>query len=75
MKKFETGTTYTMRSVCDHNAVWSFDVLRRTAKTVWLIVDGNVRSFRVKVWNDCEEIMPLGSYSMAPRLTADSVAA
>lgn len=67
MKQFEVGKTYYTRSMCDNDCVWGHSIKSRTAKTVTL---GNGKKFRVKVWNDVEYIMPLGSYSMAPRLTA-----
>jgi hypothetical protein len=36
MTKFEVGRTYSTRSVCDHNCIFSYTVTRRTDKTVWL---------------------------------------
>ena len=34
MKKFEIGKTYSMRSICDHDCVWTYTVTARTAKTI-----------------------------------------
>ena len=34
MVKFEVGTTYYTRSICDHNCIVKFTVLGRTAKTI-----------------------------------------
>lgn len=39
MKKFEIGKTYSMRSICDHDCVWTYTVTARTAKTI-TISDG-----------------------------------
>jgi len=83
MLQFETGKTYFMRSPCDHNCIWKYRIISRTAKTVTLramtashghsCLDNTKASIRrnIKVWDDCEQVMPLGSYSMAPHLTAE----
>ena len=39
MRKFEVGKTYSMRSACDHNCVWTYTVTARTAQTI-TITDG-----------------------------------
>lgn len=74
MKKFKVGSTYSMRSICDHNCVWTYTVTARTAQTV-TITDGKVTLKRrickkVSEWNNAETIYPLGQYSMAPSLRA-----
>lgn len=75
MKKFEIGKTYSMRSACDHNCIWTFTVAKRTACTVTLVdVDTNkTRNCRIsKIYsnNNSEAVLPLGNYSMAPVLRA-----
>ena len=74
MKKFEIGETYTMRSICDHNCVWSYTVTARTAQTITLTDGKELRKVRVskKVseYLSAETVYPLGQYSMAPSLTA-----
>lgn len=74
MKKFEIGQTYTMRSICDNNCVWSYTVTARTAQTITLTDGKELRKVRVskKVSEYCgaETVFPLGQYSMAPTLTA-----
>ena len=68
---FTPGQNYSCRSVCDFNCTWAFTVTRRTAKTVWLKDDRDqVKSFRVRVWDNVEQVQPLGNYSMAPVLCA-----
>ena len=75
MKKFEIGKTYTVRSICDHNCVWTFTVKARTAQMITL-VDERGKEIRCKVirqiseWNHAESVFPLGRYSMAPTLVA-----
>ncbi len=69
--KFETARTYSCRSICDYNCVFSFEVVKRTASTVTLKARG--KETRRKVFADAdgvEWLFPLGQYSMAPVLRA-----
>lgn len=73
--KFETGTTYYCRSICDYNCIWKFTVTARTAKTVTITQTdgyGKGKAKKAKVYeaSDGEYIYPLGRYSMAPILRA-----
>lgn len=76
MKTFEIGNTYSMRSACDHNCVWTYEVVARTAQMVTLS-DG-VETIKCRInkkiseWNKAETVFPLGRYSMAPVLSADN---
>ena len=69
MTKFETGKTYSCRSICDSNCKWDFTILNRTNITVKIAVSGKVVSKKIYL-DDIhgEYIKPLGSYSMAPIL-------
>jgi hypothetical protein len=69
--KFEAGKTYSTRSICDASMVISETITSRTAKTV---KTASGKSFRVAEYNGVEFIKPWGSYSMAPRISADKVA-
>jgi len=74
MKQFETGKTYSTRSICDHNCIFSFEILRRTAKSVWIKDrDDNNKPVRrgIEVWRDVESFYPFGKYSMAAIISAD----
>ena len=78
MKKFEIGSTYSMRSACDHNCIWTYTVTKRTSQTI-TITDGKETktcriSKRITESRNAEPVSPLGQYSMAPSLTADGVA-
>lgn len=79
MKKFEIGTTYTMRSACDHECIWSYKVTKRTAATVTITDGKETKTCRINrqlsEYRGCESIQPLGRYSMAPILSADHPAA
>ena len=72
MKKFEIGKTYNMRSICDHNCIWSFEVIDRTKSTIKLKdEEGNIKTCRISKLSTTEELVfPFGSYSMAPILRA-----
>tara|TARA_R110000751_G_scaffold12793_1_gene43791 strand:- start:265 stop:678 length:414 start_codon:yes stop_codon:yes gene_type:complete len=87
--KFNTGETYYCRSVGDHDCVWRFKVIKRTAKTVTLMElnsdgtenihpqnGGGVKRISIWGWGTAfrEQVKPYGSYSMAPILSAESIA-
>ena len=75
MKKFESGKTYTMRSICDHECVWAFTVKGRTAQMITLI-DEKGKEIKCRVikgiseLDNREAVRPFGTYSMSPILRA-----
>jgi hypothetical protein len=76
--KFETGSTYSCRSVGDYNCIWTYLVVKRTEKSVWVaeIINGKQGETQRKgitVWNMEEQIFPHGKYSMAPILGAEKL--
>lgn len=74
MSKFEVGNKYACRSVCDHNCVWTFEVVSRTAKTIKTSCGKTLRLHaKLTDYNKCETVLPLGNYSMCPILTADKL--
>lgn len=74
MRKFEVGKSYSMRSVCDHECVWTYVVTARTAATVTLSDGKRTLSCRINrqlsEYRGAESVRPLGSYSLAPILSA-----
>ena len=74
MSKFEIGKQYTMRSICNHEAVWSYTVIARTAQTITITDGKNTLKLRVikklSEYRNAESVYPLGQYSMAPILSA-----
>lgn len=66
--QFQTGKTYSTRSICDHNCIFSITVAARTAKTI-RTSDG--KTLRVGVYDNAEFVRPLGNYSMAPIIRAN----
>lgn len=74
MKKFEVGQIYTVRSIGDHDCIWTYIVTARTAQTI-TITDGKETkkcriSKKASEWCGTETVYPLGQYSMAPALRA-----
>lgn len=74
MTKFESGKTYSMRSACDHECVWTYTVTARTASTITL--DDGSKEIKCRIIKALSEmdnrecVRPLGNYSMAPILRA-----
>lgn len=73
MKRFEVGNSYSVRSICDYDCIYSFEVVKRTNKTVWLRdSSGQIKSRRVRLdhYDNAECCDPHGRYSMSPVLVA-----
>ena len=68
---FEVGKTYSARSACNYDCVWTFEVIKRTAKFITLHEEGG-DTMRVGVRShDGEEwASPFGTYSMSPVISA-----
>lgn len=76
--KFVPGVTYYTRSLGDHNCIWRFTVVRRTASSVWVSGDfdkpGAVHRRKVEEYNGAEKFSPFGQYSLSPSVYADKIA-
>ena len=70
MKTFKTGQTYETRSICDYDCIFSFEILRRTKKCVWVDVDGETVRRGIEIWQDAETFSPFGKYSMSAIISA-----
>lgn len=74
MTKFEIGKTYSMRSACDHNCIWSYKVLSRTTSTITITDGKEIKKCRINKqyseYRNAETVFPLGRYSMCPMLSA-----
>lgn len=66
-KVFKAGETYTVKSICDQDCIFSITVEKRTAKTV---TTSNGKTLRIFILDNIEKVKPLGSYSMAPTISA-----
>ena len=69
--------TYYTRSICNHDCIFSVKVIKRTAKTVVVLKDGEEKRCKIGLsWNGKEEtITPWGVYSMCPVIGASDIAA
>jgi len=67
---FQAGQSYLIRFIGDADATATAQVLRRTAKTVRVMLEGEEKNLRVAVVNGVETVKPFGSYSMAPVMSA-----
>jgi hypothetical protein len=70
MTTFNVGQSYSTRSICDSNCVFSLKVLARTAKTITVQLEGAEKKLRVFTFDECEAVRPFGNYSMAPTIRA-----
>jgi len=72
IKQFEAGKTYQARSIGDSNCIWTVKIIKRTAKTLTMKVDGYSETIRkgIKVWDNEEACNFLGTHSMCPSIRA-----
>jgi hypothetical protein len=74
MAKFIVGNTYSMRSICDHECVWTFTVIKRTAATITITDGKETKTCRIvkkySEYDGRETVKPFGTYSMCPLLRA-----
>ncbi|MHB1100240.1 MAG: hypothetical protein ACYCZR_11865 [Burkholderiales bacterium] len=66
--KFVAGTTYAIRSIGDHNCIFSEKIVKRTEKTV---TTESGKMLRISMRENVETVRPEGTYSMAPTLYAN----
>lgn len=74
--QFEVGKKYSARSACNYDSVWTWKVVRRTAKRVYLRNEEGKEFYCVpRRFNGGPECLsPLGRYSMSPTIYADKPA-
>lgn len=72
MSKFEVGKHYATRSLCDHDCIYTVQVVARTTQTVTIEEHGERTRRKIFIdWNGNEAIRPHGSYSMSAIISAD----
>lgn len=69
--RFIEGAEYSTRSACDHNTVFNFTVIRRSAKFLTLLHGGKPYRVGIKSHDGAEYALPFGTYSMAPVIRAE----
>ena len=69
---FIVGETYSCRSACNYDTVYSWTVVRRTEKSIWIKDKFESEPSRVKIQknDDGESAFPDGRYSMCPVIRA-----
>jgi hypothetical protein len=70
MIKFEVGKTYYDRSSCDYDTIFSFKIVKRSNKSVWIEDEGKLVRRGITVWNNEESFYPFGKYSMCAVVNA-----
>ena len=71
---FETGKTYEMRWITDSDLRTPITIEKRTAKTATVTVRGEeTKRCKIHTYEGREYIKPMGSYSMAPILSANNL--
>jgi hypothetical protein len=70
MNVFEVGQAYKIKSIQNYTQSVSFEVIRRTAKSVWLKSVETVSRCKVIELDGTEAAMPMGSFINAPTLFA-----
>lgn len=68
---FQVGKSYATRSICDHECIFRFTILSRTAKSVTVNVHGKIVRRGLSIWNGVEQFKPFGNYSMCAIIGAD----
>jgi hypothetical protein len=74
--KFKTNTTYKSRSICNHDSVFAWTIVKVSEKSVWLkgdLVEG-IKRCKIKTFSDNSGVFvePLGTYSMSPTIRPTS---
>lgn len=70
-KQFEVGKTYSTRSICDSDCIYSFTITARTAKTITTTVWGKTVRRGLSVYNGVEQFKPHGTHSMCAVISAE----
>jgi hypothetical protein len=70
-KRFEVGKTYYTRSICDHDCIFRYEIVARTAKQITIRKQGKTFKRGVYVYDGIEHCKPDGTYSMCPVISAD----
>ena len=71
--RFIKHNTYSTRSSCNRESIYTFEIIKRTEKSVWILEAGEKEIIRRKIimYDGIESIYPIGKYSMAPILRAN----
>jgi len=65
MTTFKAGKEYYGRFTCSSETIDTIKVIRRTAKTAWVINDRTEKKMKIHNYDGVEFVYPHGRYSMA----------
>lgn len=70
--QFKVGQTYTTRSICNYDCIYSFKVVKTSKSSVWFTgsCTKGVQRRAVKSYDGKQYFSPLGTYSMSPTIFA-----
>ena len=54
-KQFVVNKKYSVRSLCDYDCIFSFKVVRRTKKSIWITEKGSDTPVRRSIFIYCHE--------------------
>jgi hypothetical protein len=74
MSKFQVGKTYTCRSIGDHECIFRFEIVARTAKQMTINEHGEIYKRGIHLYDGVEHCKPHGTYSMCAIIRADRLA-
>ena len=69
---FTVGQSYSTRSICDHECIYTITVVSRTNCFITASVHGAEKRMRVFAYEGQERVKPFGTYSMCPVISAAS---
>ena len=69
--QFEVGKTYETRSIGDYDCIFSYTIVKRTAKQITFMRHGKPITKGVKIHENIEYCYPEGNYSMCPVIHAN----
>ena len=74
MTRFEIGSTYQTRSICDHNCIISVTIASRTRCFVRTTEGKRFKVSGTQYRENCqfETLAPWGNHSMSPTITAEN---
>lgn len=71
--KFIAGKTYTTRSICDSDTIFSYEIVSRTNKTMMIKHSGKTFKRGIYIMDGEEYCRPDGTFSMCPVIRASSL--
>ncbi len=70
MKTIKSNQTLTTSSICDHNCIFSLEVIARKGNFATVRFMGNTKRTKVRIGSDGNEYLMPENYSMAPIFSA-----